>query len=177
MSRVGYSVLSSPKPANDEFFPLPSRQFARFLRDIKVVCPSKIFADKLNILLADTAPVYHYISEAFPSQNFKLEKSISASPSSTDLFIGWDMVAFFGSFRELGYRERQGDISFQDIVRQELLSLARTGKPNAARWHTEEINTGILRSEVTVSPAPANYFDSCEILQQFGFFRYSWTKS
>ena len=175
MSRAGYSVLSSPMPANAEFFPLPSRQFSRFLRDIQVVCPSKMLADKLNTLFADTNPIYLYISEAFPSHDLDLEERLSVrSRSVDDLFIGWDMVAFFGSFRELGYRERQADISFQDIVRQELLSLAKSGKPNAARWRTEGINTGLLRSAVTVFPAPENYFDSCDVLRHFGFFHYTW---
>ena len=137
-----------------------------------------MLADKLNDLFASSAPIYLYISEVFPSHNLKLEKRPTALPTSADdLFIGWDMVAFFGSFRELGFRERQADISFQDIVRQELLSLARAGKPNAASWDTEGINTGLLRSEVTVSPAPANYFDNCKILRNLGFFSYTWIKN
>ncbi|RUS76418.1 hypothetical protein EGW08_015828 [Elysia chlorotica] len=182
MSRAGYFVLSSPMPKNAEFFPLPSRQFARFVRDIQTVCPSKILADKLNGLLATSAQVYLYISEAFPSHELKLENSDKSSPdlrmSADELFIGWDMVAFFGSFREFrGFSEQQADISFQNIVRQELLSLARGGKPNAARWQTEGINTGLLRSEVTVSPAPEDYFDSCKILHDFDFFRYTWNKN
>ncbi|GFN81026.1 carboxylic ester hydrolase [Plakobranchus ocellatus] len=178
LPKTAHFVQSSPIPANVKLFPLPSRQITHFVRDIQAVCPAKILADKLNILFADSAPVYLYISEAFPSHSLQLKRHLSTSPDSlpTDgVFIGWDMVAFFGSFHDFDFQERQSDISFRDIVSQEILSLARAGKPNAARWHTEGVNTGLLRSEVTVTPAPPNYFDNCDTLRHFGFFQYTWS--
>lgn len=167
-----YSSKHNSTDRNPNHFPsAPSTQFSHIVGDIKDICPIKILADNFIYLYSGSAPVFMYVVEMYPSHNMKF------AGSERNTFVGWDMVAFFDSFQSLGFDIGQGEINFQNILQEEIISFVRTGQPSASRWSTAEKNVGTFSHDVTVTPVTSQYFDKCDFWKQFGYFKYTWNKS
>lgn len=145
-------------------------QFSHLVGDIKDVCCTKILADQFIQTYSGSAPVYMYVAEVYPSHGVQL------ASSETTAFIGWDIAAFFGTFQELGFDVDQGELNFQNVIREEIMTFIRDGKPDAKRWNTADVNTGIIGRDVTVTPVTSEYFGKCDLWKKYAFFNYSWAQ-
>lgn len=164
-----YSDKSILKYISPSKFPsAASAQFSHIIGDIKDVCPVKILADDFIYLYSGSAPVYMYVTELFPSQNMKL------AGTEKDMFIGWDIAAFFDSFQDLNLIIGQGEVNFQNVIRDEIMTFVRSSHPDASRWDTADVNVGIFSHDVTVTPVTAEYFHKCNLWKQNQFFKYRW---
>ncbi|XP_005099900.1 pyrethroid hydrolase Ces2a [Aplysia californica] len=162
-----YAHIPSVQYTSPAQFPgVPSAELARMIGDLKNVCPIKILADAYSYV--HSSPAYVYVAELYPSHNMKLSSSISTT------FVGWDVMAFFNGFDELGFQAGQGDINFQNVLREEVMSFARSGKPDASRWRVVSETTGVIGRGVTVTPVQSEYYSKCEFWKQYGFFKYTW---
>ncbi|CAL1542825.1 unnamed protein product [Lymnaea stagnalis] len=161
-------TMSYSGPAH--FPPLPSAQLARLLGDVKTVCPVQLLADRLVSLYAANAPVYMYVAEIYPTHSMLLSSDLS------NTFVGWDVAAFFDSFRDLDFLEGQGDVNFQNIIREQIMSFVTSGRPDASRWKTADVSTGIISTDITVAPVTREYFSKCDLWRRLGFFGYTWAK-
>lgn len=179
LSHYGYDVLNQIKalyphefkiaysgPA--KFPPLQSAQLAHMLGDIRSICPVRIITRDFAYLNKRTTPVYMYVAEIYPTHNVRL------ASQSENTFVGWDVAVFFNSFRELDFTEGQGDVNFQNVIREQVLSFIKHGRPDASRWQTVDVNTGVISTDVTVSPVSDEYFQKCELWKKLGFFNYTW---
>ncbi|CAG5122211.1 unnamed protein product [Candidula unifasciata] len=146
----------------------PSAQFSHIIGDIKDICPVKILADDFIYLYSGSAPVYMYITELYPSQNMKF------AGTEKETFIGWDIAAFFDSFQDLNLKVGQGEVNFQNVIRDEIMTFVRSSHPDASRWDTADVNVGIFSHDVTVTPVTSEYFHKCNLWKQNQFFKYRW---
>ncbi|KAH9519764.1 hypothetical protein Btru_070851 [Bulinus truncatus] len=152
------------------FPPLPSAQLAHLLSDIKTVCPIKLLADSFYRLYSNSAPLYLYVGEIFPTHTMLLSRD------EANMFVGWDASAFFGNFHDFDFLEGQGDVNFGNVLREEVMNFITSGSPGALRWKTANVTTGIISTDISVAPAPDNYFNKCDFWRKLGHFKYSWLR-
>ena len=165
--RLYSRVSPTPYYTSPAHFPTkPSSQLCHMIGDVSHVCPIKLLADSFTYV--HNSPAYLYVAELYPSHNMELSTTLATT------FVGWDMLALFDGFADLQYSAGQGDFNFKNIIREEVLSFAKTGKPDAKRWEALPGNAGIVGRGVTVEKAEDRYFRKCEFWKKHGFFGYTW---
>ncbi|CAG5134482.1 unnamed protein product [Candidula unifasciata] len=153
-----------------QFLSPASVQFLHLLGDVKNVCPTKVLANAVLTTYLNSSAVFMYLADFVPSNH------IQASSPERIVFFGWDIVAFFGTFQDLGFKIGQGELNFQNILREEIMSFVKSGRPDASRWKTADVNVGVIGSDVTVTPVAFDDFVQCDLWKQYGFFNYTWQR-
>ncbi|KAL8587513.1 hypothetical protein ACOMHN_000919 [Nucella lapillus] len=134
------------RPALQQYPPdstlTPEYQYTTMLSDIRMTCPSQVSADLASRKFR--SPVFRAVITSSPSTPVNL-LNVSAACYS---FHGWDLMVFFGDFAAFGFHPTAEDLQFQKLLRQQMMSFAREGRPEAAVWDVSRMCTALLSDHV-----------------------------
>lgn len=121
----------------------PEYQYTSMVSDIRFTCPTDAMADAAAAL--SHAPVYRAVVTSFPSHPITVLHSLWRP---TYAFHSWDLLAFFGDFAALRFTPEKLDLDFQRVLRQQVMTLARDGQPEAPVWQPFHSCTALLSDHV-----------------------------
>lgn len=137
--------------------------------DARLNCANDLLADAM-VAGSGGKAVYRYVITARPSDVVPY-LGLPFSPEYS--FHCIDSFAFFGTMKNF-YKQplKESDLSFQSVMRREILSFATTGKVSSEEWKTYPTSTALLDTDVT----PINRYqpERCEFWLKNGFFSYAW---
>nr|KAG5710474.1 hypothetical protein BaRGS_022292 [Batillaria attramentaria] len=154
-----------------ELYPSSSRyspefQYTSLVTDIRATCPVHVLANVTSSHFR--SPVYRGIVTASPSQPVNAFNISSARYA----FHCWDAFTFFGDFGALGFQPQTKDLDFQRMLRQQVITFARDGRPESPVWQTYGTCTALISDHVF----PEDHYnrDKCDFWLREGFFSYAW---
>jgi carboxylesterase type B len=156
------TALEIYPPTGDYFS--PEYQYTSMVSDIRVTCPVQVLADVTASHF--TSRVYRAVVIASPSTPL----DIAGSPARY-AFHAWDIVAFFGDFQGLQYAPSKMDKEFQKVLRDQVMSFVRDGRPEAPVWDTARTCVALLSDHVF--PVEQYNRNRCDFWLQNGFFSYA----
>ncbi|XP_064618101.1 para-nitrobenzyl esterase-like [Liolophura sinensis] len=114
--------------------------------------------------------VYLYVATARPSD---IVPYLGFPFSPEYSFHCIDAFAFFGTMKDF-YNQplKDSDLSFQSVMRKEILSFATTGKVSTEAWKLYPKSTALLDTNVTVVDRYEE--ERCNFWRINGFFSYAW---
>lgn len=144
----------------------PEYQYTSMSSDVRVSCGTDVFSEKASVHFK--SPVYRYVVTARPSAAVKL---FGLSFPVRYAFHGLDIVAYFGTLKEILPLKQQDNL-FVSNIRREALYFVKNGRPISPEWTVFPNKTAIIDSQVTYTKKYAE--DKCNFWLKNNFYSYSW---
>ena len=139
--------------------------------DVRMTCGNDYFG--LILATSFKSPVYRYVLTHILSNPFSTRAN-ATFPKKFSVH-GMDVGGFYKTMGELivPHRKLSGnDMTYQNVMRQEMTSFITTGRPNSTIWNQFPGNTATISD--TVKVVPGYHTKECQFWLANGFFSYSW---
>ncbi|XP_030580380.1 uncharacterized protein LOC115776755 [Archocentrus centrarchus] len=155
---------SAPCPTKDR---CPERAYTTMVSDIRVTCPNNDLAQRAAAALS--SPVYRYVVTYTPSGPVNTSSGLLPFPSRFS-FHCLDAVAFFGGLELiLGKTPSDQDRRFQNLITNNLVSFAKTGKVEAG-WFEYPRGIAFLSDTLRM----VQNYTQCDLWKKNGLYAYAW---
>lgn len=151
-------------PSSDKY--TPEYQYTSIISDMRATCPVHMLAEVLSGHFR--SPIFRGIITARPS----LPSSLFGEFTCTNACHAWDLYSFFGDFKAIAFHPEKFDLDFQLLMRQQIMTFARDGRPEAPVWLPFRTCSVLLSDHVF---ALDHYNkDRCDYWLEQSFFSYAW---